>query len=110
MSCTNAQRIDLKRGATLSLGGTVQLPAGVWTATCGGVGNGGKFKTSLSVVLTPPVLPATKHSIVISAAAAATNTWPEGDLSCDIRFVDAGGVVIPTPSFIITVHPWVTHV
>lgn len=109
MSCTDAQRIELKRGATLSLAGTATLPAGSWTATCSATGNSGKFKTMLDVALTPPVSPATAHQIMVSKASSETSAWPEGDLVCDIRFADADGVVIPTPSFILCIPPWVTH-
>jgi hypothetical protein len=109
MSCTDTQRIDLKRGATLSLAGTAALPSGTWTATCNAIGNSGKFKTMLDVALTDPISPATAHQVLVSKAAADTATWPEGDLTCDIRFEDASGVVIPTPSFVIAVHPWVPH-
>ncbi len=100
-----------KRGATLSLAGTVTLPAGSWSATAQVRNSSGSLVQQLSVTLQAPVAPATAHAILIEATADQALTWPLGDLRCDVRFADASDppVVVPSPTFIIKVQQEVTH-
>lgn len=89
----------LKTGATLSLAGTVSLPTGTWTATSEVKTLDGTLVDVLSVTLAAPVSPSTLWTIQLFADAAVTETWPLGMLNCDIRYIDAGGNVIYTPTF-----------
>lgn len=99
-----------KRGATLSLAGTVQLPAGTWSASAQVRTATNALVEQLTVTLSAPVSPATAHGILIECTAAQAVDWPVGDLRCDVRFVDASAVpvVVPTPTFVIRVSQEVT--
>lgn len=100
-----------KRGATLSLAGTVTLPAGSWSATAQVRNASGSLVQQLAVTLQAPVAPATAHGILIEATADQAATWPLSDLRCDVRFADASAtpVVVPSPTFIVRVQQEVTH-
>lgn len=100
-------RISIKQGETLSLAGTVTLPAGTWSATSSAVGPDG-VAIGLVVTLTAPTVADGPHAILIEKPAADTKTWPLGTLNADIRFVDAGGVVIYSPTFPIFVSDGIT--
>jgi hypothetical protein len=106
-----------KRGATLSLAGTVMLPAGVWTGTC-------QVKQDVDGVLTlvepltvtlqaidpPPAAGQPTHNIAIEGSAAQAADWPVGRLLCDVRFQDesAPPAVITSETFVIKVTQEVT--
>lgn len=107
------QTYPIKRGATLSLAGTVQLPAGTWSASAQVRSTTSlSLVEQLSVTLTPPVFPATAHAILIEASSAQSADWPIGTLLCDVRFSDASAtpVVLPSPTFAIQVQQEVTNV
>ena len=106
------QTYPIKRGATLSLAGSVELPAGTWSASAQVRSAVLALVEQLVVTLTPPVLPATAHTILIEASSAQTADWPIGSLMCDVRFADASAtpVVVPSPTFVINVQQEVTHV
>lgn len=94
-----------KRGDTLSLAGTVSLPAGTWTATCKVKRPSGSALETLAVTLDPgsPV-----HAILIEASSAQTADWVSGETAlCDVRFSDGSvspPVVIHSPTFGIRVQ------
>ena len=105
-----------KRGATLSLAGTVTLPAGVWSATSQvkqDVGGVLTLVEELAVTLAPIAVPdpgGPTHTILLESSSAAASDWPLGRLQCDVRFADASvpPVVLPTETFDIKVVREVT--
>ena len=103
------QSVTLKRGATLSLAGYVNLPAGSWSALSETRNQAGTLVDNLTVTLTAPVSPSIYWTLLIGATATATATWPVGPLSCDIRFTD-GTNVLYTPTFAINVQQEITDV
>jgi hypothetical protein len=103
-------KITLKRGATLALGGTATLPAGVWTAKadlCRAAG--GTLVEHLDVTLTAPTAAGAPWGLYVGCAALKTAAWPVGEMVVDIRFADDAGNVIATPSFALTVEHRVTN-
>ena len=103
------QNIYLKRGATLSLAGYVNLPEGPWTATSEVKNSDDVLVDSLTVSLTAPVSPSTIWTLSLSATAEQTIDWPLGPLSCDIRFTNTGAVLY-SPTFIIFMQKEITDV
>ncbi len=101
-------RIIIKQGATLSLAGSVSLPAGDWSASAS-VSSGGGFYSSLEVTLTPPVSPQGSHHILMLKDASETEQWPVDNLNCDIRFECSDGTVVFSPTFSIHVSRGVTR-
>jgi hypothetical protein len=101
---------NFKRGSTLSLGGTVQLPSGTWTATAQVKDSSLTLVEGMNVTLTPPVAPSTLHTIVLEAHSTMTNDWPIDSLQCDIRFADASTppVVLDSTTFVINVQQEIT--
>lgn len=103
----------LKRGATLSLAGTVDLPDGIWSASCQVRTDKGVLVAQLEVVLTPPDRMSTTglYTILIIGSSLQTTDWPIAPLQADVRFVDASypPVVMPSESFLITVERGVTY-
>lgn len=99
-----------KRGATLSLAGTVVLPTGTWTATAQIKDTNLAIIDTVTVTLTPPAGQATAHSILMVVSSTKTALWPIGNLFCDIRFADASSppVVLPSPTFTIRVIQEIT--
>jgi hypothetical protein len=102
---------NFKRGATLSLGGTVQLPSGTWTATAQARKPDLTLVEGLHVTLTAPVSPSTLHTLVLEAHSDETNDWPIEALACDIRFADASTppVVLDSTTFTINVVQEITQ-
>lgn len=97
------QTIVHKVGATFAYSGTIELPAGTWDAACQAY-DGSTLVQEFTVTLTPPVNPATAHSITIRAEASATNLWAADKyLRCDIVFFDSSPtpVKVPTQTFTI---------
>lgn len=98
--------MELKRGATLSLAGTVALPAGQWVASAQVRDTKGALLAALDVTLSEPVAPSQLYGIVIEGSSIETATFPVADVLCDVRFADTGqtpNVVIQSPSFVIRV-------
>jgi hypothetical protein len=104
------QSINLKRGATFSVAGTVLLPGGTWTAASEVKDPQGNLVSNLSVTLVAPVPPNTLTGITLTQTATATSAWPLGPLNCDIRFQESSGSVLITPTFIINVVQEITDV
>ena len=106
---------ELKRGATLSLAGTVTLPAGTWAVQCQvrkSTSAGLELVEALSVDLVPGSGRA-PHTILIEATSTMSGDWPEGTrLQCDVAFFDDSTppVVLPSPTFVIKVVPAVTEI
>lgn len=101
--------IDLKKGSTLSLGGTVALPSGTWTAKASVKDVNRVIIDELVVTLTAPVSPATDHTILLEGSATMTADWAYGRRECDIRYQDATGYVISSPTFYINVVKEITN-
>lgn len=102
--------LTIKRGATFNYAGFVNLPAGTWSASAHVKQADGVLVAVLSVTLTPPVSPETRHAIALNATASATANWPLSKLLCDVRFVEASGNAIYSPSFVVAVAGHVTDV
>ena len=98
----------LKRGATLSLAGTVNLVSGTWTAISEVKDQDGNLVSTLNATLTPPTSPNTLWTLLLGQTAEETLTWPLGPLNCDIRFENESTDVIYTPTFQINVAQEVT--
>jgi hypothetical protein len=107
----NTSLPPIKRGATLSLAGTVELPAGAWSGSAQVRTDKGLLIDTLTVKMSAPVAPATAWSVLIVGDSTKTAIWPFGDLQCDVRFQDASNppVVLPTETFIVTVERAITH-
>jgi hypothetical protein len=103
------QSVTIKRGATLSLAGYVNLPSGSWSAASETRDQSGALVDDLTVTLTAPVSPSIYWTLLIGASATATAIWPVGPLSCDVRFTD-GVNVLYTPTFAINVVQEITDV
>jgi hypothetical protein len=102
-----SKTITFKRGGTFSYGSLVQMPAGTWAAACKLTDEDGNPVQTMSVSLTPPVAPSTKHALLIECLASATAGWPAGKtLKGDIVFTDASSpaVVLPTSTFYVEVQ------
>ena len=99
----------IKQGATLSLAGSVSLPAGDWSASASISSGGGGFYSSLDVTLTPPVSPQSDHHILMLKDASVTEHWPVESLNCDIRFECSDGTVVFSPTFSIHVSKGITR-
>ena len=97
---------DVKRGATFSRSGLFKLPVGTWTADSDlNRTSGGRVQT-LTCLLAPLATPdanGNTHALTISATAAQTLLWPLVELSSDIRFKDASGVVMFTTTYTVNV-------
>lgn len=95
------------QGATFSYAGTATLPAGTWTAAAS-VGRADGSKVSdFTVTLAPlgSVGPAGEtHSLLLSATAAVTLTWPIEELVARVWFTDADGVKLPSPQLTVQVE------
>ena len=100
---------DIKRGATLSLGGYINLPAGVWTIESMVRDGNGELIQVLTAELTPPVAPSTQYGVLLTCSAEDTSVWPLGTLFCDVRFTNDDLVVIISPTFNIVVLEEYTH-
>lgn len=104
--------VTLKRGSTLSLTGNVKLPTGTWTATSKIAKPNNVLLDTLGVTLSALAEVGANgetHSIAVTRAASFTETWPLGNLQCDIRFEDSvGGTVIHTPTFYVSVVQEIT--
>jgi hypothetical protein len=105
-----SKTITFKRGGTFSYGSLVQMPAGTWDADAQLVAPDGT-RIDLVVTLTPPVSPATKHTLLIEAPASATESWPSEMLKGDIKFIDASAepVKLPTSTFVVEVIEGITE-
>jgi hypothetical protein len=99
------QPYDLPKGDTLSLAGTVLLPAGVWTASAALNKANGTLAYALAVDLQPLAEPtaAATHSIVIELSPANSANLAAERHKTDVRFADADGVVLHSPVYIINV-------
>lgn len=106
--------ISHPRGATFFLSGLVGLPAptGVWSGRSqvrkiAADGSVGDLLEDLTVTLTPPVAPATKHAIVIEGSSVIAPSWPLEKLRMDLRLADESDppMVIYSPRFVINVQP-----
>jgi hypothetical protein len=98
------QTILKKRGDTISLAGTVTLPAGGnWHGISEVRTPDRVLVGSFVVTVTPPVAPATAYSVLVEAASTETAGWPVGGLLCDVRFIDDSTppVVRTFPDFLI---------
>jgi hypothetical protein len=100
---------DIKRGATLSLGGYINLPAGDWTIESMVRTGNNVLVEELDAVLTPPVSPSDQYGVTLSCAASKTADWPLGTLFCDVRFTNDESIVVITPTFNIVVLEEYTH-
>lgn len=102
--------LNLKLGSTLKIAGSVLLPAGTWTLTADVKRSNGvlvaALTTTLTVITTPT--PRATHTMLVTATPAATATWPVGNLLCDLRFQDALGNVIHSPTFTIATEQAIT--
>jgi hypothetical protein len=99
------QKIDLPKGDTLSLGGTVLLDASVWTATGDLNKANGSRAFALEVDLQPlaqPTADAT-HSILIELDAASSQQLAIERHKTDVRFQDAAGFVMHGQVYVINV-------
>ena len=99
---------DVKRGATFSLAGYVNLPAGTWAIDSTVRDPAGTLIEQLTATIVDPIAPATQYSIALSASPAQTSVWPVGTLNCDVRYTDSDLVLI-TPTFNIIVEESETH-
>lgn len=116
--CTNVSNetnskmktLNLKLGSTLKIAGSVLLPAGTWMLTADVKRTNGALVSGLTTTLTVLATPTTKatHSMLVTATPAATATWPVGNLLCDLRFQDALGNVIHSPTFTIATEQAIT--
>jgi hypothetical protein len=106
-----------KRGATLSLAGTVMLPAGVWTGSCqvkqdvdGVLALIEPLTVRLEAIDPAPAAGLPTHNIAIESDSSATADWPVGRLLCDVRFADQSNppAVIVSETFVIKVAQEVT--
>lgn len=100
---------DLKRGATLSLGGFINLPAGVWSIESMVRDGNNVLVQVLTAELTPPVAPSDQYGVLLTCSAEDTAVWPLGTLYCDVRFTSDDLVVIISPTFNIVVIEEQTH-
>ena len=99
---------DLKRGATFSLAGYVNLPPGTWAIDSTVRDPAGTLVEQLTANLIAPIAPETQYSVSLSASPAQTAVWPVGTLNCDVRYTDSDLVLI-TPTFNIIVEESETH-
>lgn len=97
--------INFKRGSTFSYGGTFTMPAGTWTATAQLRDAQNVLIDDLDVTFTPPVSPATTHTLLIEKDAVDTAAWPTSRLRGDISFADTNSpeVVLITSTFVVNV-------
>jgi hypothetical protein len=98
--------LKFKRGATFSYGGLVALPDGsTWDADCKLRDLNENVIQDMTVTLTPPVAPETRHALLIEATSTQSAAWPLGALKGDVRFFDSADppVVIVTSSFALNV-------
>lgn len=92
--------IEIKQGASLSLGGYINLPVATWVVSSQVRTPDGDLIADLEVELVAPVSPSEQYAIAM--AATETETWPVGTLYCDIKFVD-NNYILQTPTFDIVV-------
>lgn len=102
--------LKLKLGSTLKIAGSVLLPTGTWTLTADVKRSNGALVAGLTATLTVLATPTPRatHSMSVTALPAATKTWPVDNLLCDLRFQDALGNVIHSPTFTIATENAIT--
>jgi hypothetical protein len=98
---------ELKQGDTLSYGGFCRLPAGSWSAS-----SRLRHRASGSVTAALTVTLGTANAAGDTPIAVGTqvdsSAWEVGSHELDIRFVDAAGTVIHSPTVLLNVMPSVT--
>lgn len=99
---------DVKRGATFSLAGYVNLPPGTWAIDSTVRDPAGVLVEQITATIVAPIPPETQSAVALSASPAQTSEWPVGTLNCDVRYTSADLVLI-TPTFNIIVEESVTH-
>lgn len=108
------QTIKHKIGMTFSCSGQLTLPSGTWSADCEARDpDTNALVQTFDVTLTPPVSPATDHTITIRAESDETALWTANKrLRCDIVFSDTSSppVKVPTSTFYIETQAKVTDV
>jgi hypothetical protein len=107
-----SQTYTMKRGATLSLAGSLSLPAptGAWSATAQVRTMDGILVEDLTATVTS--LGGGQYNIQAVGNSQKTSDWPINErLLCDIRFADEDTppFVIPTPTFFLKVEAEVTR-
>ena len=102
--------IELKLGSSLSLSGSVKLPAGTWTLTSSIARPNGVLLASLTTLIVEIEEPENAtHTFTISALPETTILWPIGNLQCDMRFEDSLGTVIHSPTFTVSTYAAITN-
>lgn len=94
---------DIKQGATLSLGGYVNLPTGLWSIASDVRDGNGVLIQALTATITDPVIPSDQFSVLLTATPEQTAIWPLGTLYCDVRFTQDSGLELISPTFNIVV-------
>lgn len=98
-----------KAGGDLSLAGTVELPAGTWSATSQVRDAAGELVTSLAASLQAD---GDAYTLLLEATSTQTAGWTEGaTLYCDVRFQDNStpAVVLYSATFAIHVVQAITE-
>jgi hypothetical protein len=106
MTQTHATFDDFKVGDTIEIAGTALLPAGDWVThqpTGWLLDETGTRKADLAIVLAVMGSPTSteNHTITITLSAAASLALAAKLYRTDIRFQDANGVVMHSPTFAI---------
>jgi len=104
----NPKLAPLKAGDTFSYAGTCKLPAGLWTATCEVRTWDGASTLIGTVAVTLGTEVSGETPIALYAAASATATWPVATHEVDIRYADAGGVVVHSSTMLLPVVQSIT--
>ena len=106
---TSTTQVSAKQGSTFHWAGTINLPAGTWTAFASVVQSGTRRHIGdLAVTLGIPTLDV--YPIELFASSVATLDWNVPKLDCDILFVDSATVpnIVPTQTFSILVDRQIT--
>jgi len=93
------QSVTVKRGATFSYAGLVNLPGDfVWSANSNIRDRTGAVIQTLDVTLAEPLPDSDQWRILLTATPEDTLAWPIGTLYWDIRYINEFDSVIISPT------------
>lgn len=93
------QSVTVKRGATFSYAGLVNLPGDfVWSANSNIRDRTGAVIQALDVTLAEPLPDSDQWRILLTATPEDTLAWPIGALYWDIRYINESNSVIISPT------------
>ena len=98
------QSVTVKRGATFSYAGLVNLPGDfAWSANSNIRDKTGAVIQALNVTLEEPLPDSNQWRILLTATPEETLTWPLGTLYWDIRYSSDSNPVIISPTISVLV-------